>query len=427
MVRKYMSSFVALTLATLTLLPQYACAAKPIVKAGPSVAMQAKAAAASQAPTLPPGYYGLHLLHLQYGTAWPSIKFGTWRLWDAGVAWRDIEPKSGTYNWQTLDTYVALAQQQGVDLILELGQTPQWASARPNETAATGNGAGAEPTNNALYTAYVTAVVTRYKGKIAFYELWNEVDNPHYWTGTPAEMVQLAALAAKTIKSIDPNAKVISPSLMGGGSANVAYLKSMLDVGLANSVDMYGVHFYVLGKTPESVLPAVQSVQALLAQYNQSAKPIFNTEFGWAAPTTFNNADDQSGYLMRSLLVGWGAGLGRFMWYAWDNSNWVTLTMTQSDFKTAAPPAKAYATLEGWTAGKEVSRCAAGSPSTTWTCDITDLSGDHSRIYWSTTGNASVTPSLTWKPAHAVDMYGNVTNYTGGALTIGAHPLLIKE
>jgi hypothetical protein len=427
MVRKYISSFLTLTLAATTLLPEIACAARPIVKAGPGVAMQAKSSSSAQAPTLPPGYYGLHLLHLQYGAAWPSIKFGTWRLWDAGVDWRDMQPKAGVYNWQTLDAYVALAQQQGIDLLLELGQTPQWASARPNEAAATGNGAAAEPTSNALWTAYVTAVATRYKGKIAFYEVWNEVNGINYWTGTSSEMVQLTALASKTIKSIDPNAKIISPSLSGAAPAQLAYLKSMLDVGLGPSVDIFAAHFYVLGQTPEAILPEAQNMQALLTQYNQGSKPIFNTEFGWAAPTTFNNADDQSGYLMRSMLVGWGAGFGRFMWYAWDNSNWVTVTMTLPDFKTPTPPAKAYVTLEGWTQGKEVSRCAPTTPATTWTCDITDLSGDHSRIYWSTSGNAIVTPSLTWKPAHAVDMYGNVTAYTGGALTIGAHPLLIKE
>ena len=125
-------------------------------------------------------------------------------------------------------------------------------------------------------------------------------------------------------------------------------------------------------------------MQALAHQYKFDAKPIFNTEFGWAAPNTFNNSDDQSGYLMRSMLVGWGAGLGRFMWYAWDNSNWVTVQMTLADFKTPTPVAKAYVTLEGWTQGKEVSRCAAGTPATVpGLGDITDMSGDHSRIYWS--------------------------------------------
>ena len=420
-------SLLSMTLAMPMMLTDTAFGATGRTMVAPGIHAQAKGAAAAVAPTLPPGYYGLHMLHLQYGAAWPSIKFGTWRLWDAGVDWRDLQPKAGVYTWQTLDTYVALAQQQGIDVILELGQTPQWASARPNETAATGNGAAAEPTSNALWTSYVTAVATRYKGKIAFYEVWNEADSKTYWTGTPAEIVTLTALASKAIKTIDPNAKIIGPSISSAAPTPVAFLKSMLDVGLGNSIDVFGVHFYVLGKTPEAILPAVQAVQALTAQYNLAAKPIFNTEFGWAAPTTFNNADDQSAYLMRSLLVGWGAGLGRFMWYAWDNNGWVTVTMTLPDYKTPTPPAKAYVTLEGWTQGKEVSRCAPASPATTWSCDITDLSGDHSRIYWTTTGTAQLTPSLTWKPAHSVDMYGNVTNYAGGSLTISTHPLLIKE
>jgi len=427
MVRRNIASLLTIALATIVSLPNVACATNPGTKLVNGAEFQAKSAAASQAPTMPPGYYGLHVLHLAYGTAWPSIKFGTWRLWDSGVTWANLEPKSGVYNWQTLDAFVALAHQQGTDVILELGQTPQWASSEPNQAGACGNGAAAPPTSNTLWTNYVTAVATRYKGRIAYYEVWNEVDGQNYWTGTPAEMVQLTALAAKAIKATDPNAKIIGPSISGAGPSQVAYLKSMLQLGLGSSIDVIAAHFYVLGKTPEAILPAVQAVQAAAAQYNLSAKPIFNTEFGWAAPTTFNNEDDQSGYLMRSLLVGWGAGLSRFMWYAWDNSNWVTLTMTEPDFKTETPPAKAYSTLEGWTQGKEVSRCAAGTPSTTWSCDITDLSGDHSRIYWSTSGDTQVKPSLSWKPTHQVDMYGDTSTYTGGSLTISAHPILITE
>ncbi len=427
MFRKYLCSLLTTTLTAALLLPDVACASLHRTKVS-GASLQAKSSSATQAPILPPGYYGLHLLHLQYGTAWPAIKFGTWRLWDSGVDWRDLQPSAGVYKWQTLDTYVALAHQQGIDLILELGQTPTWASARPTEADAYGAGAAAEPTSNTLWTNYVTAVATRYKGKIAYYEVWNEADTKSTFTGTPATLVQLTALASKAIKSADPNAKIISPSMSGAGPTQIAFLKSLFDLGLGNSIDVIGIHFYVFGKTPEAILPAVQSVQAAAHQYNLDAKPIFNTEFGWANPTTFNTQDDQSGYLMRSLLVGWGAGLSRFAWYAWDNTNWVTLQMTQADFVTPTPPAKAFTTLEGWTQGKEVSRCAPiATGATTWSCDITDLSGDHSRIYWNTAGPAQLTPSLSWKPAHQVDMYGNVSAYSGGVLSISTHPLLIKE
>ncbi len=64
-------------------------------------------------------------------TPWPSIKFGSWRLWDAYVAWPSLEPERGKWNFQTMDKYVALAERAGIDLVLPLGFSPTWASTRP--------------------------------------------------------------------------------------------------------------------------------------------------------------------------------------------------------------------------------------------------------------------------------------------------------
>ena len=379
-------------------------------------------ATSPSAPILPQGYYGMHVNHLAYGAGWPTFAFGTWRLWDAYVDWKQLEPSPNVYDWATLDTYIALAQEKKVDVLLELGQTPQWASARPNDT---NSGAVAEPSNDQYWINYVTAVATRYKGKIAYYEIWNEANSKNYYTGSPAKLVQLTAEASKAIKTVDPSAKIVSPSINRCQADTLPFFKSLLAAGLGSSVDVIGVHLYSLGLTPEAILPEVQAVQALMKQYGISSKPIISTEFGWAAPNTFPNEDEQSGWLIRSLMMGWTAGVQRFVWYAWDNSNWVTLQMSESDFKTPLKPATAYATLEGWTVNHEVAPCVASG--TTWSCDITDMAGDKSRIYWNTSGSASVVPKLNWRPSVTVDMYGTTTPYTGGQLAITDKPLLVRE
>ena len=68
---------------------------------------------------------------LKEPTPWPSVPFGAWRLWDAYVGWPQLEPKQGTWNFSTLDKYVALAEAHNVEILLPLGLTPEWASARP--------------------------------------------------------------------------------------------------------------------------------------------------------------------------------------------------------------------------------------------------------------------------------------------------------
>ncbi len=371
---------------------------------------------------MPLQFYGMHVGHLIYGASWPTMPFGTWRIWDAYVDWKQLEPAQNVYNWSTLDMYIALAQQKHIEVILELGQTPQWATARPNDAD---NGAVAEPSNDKYWTDYCTAVATRYKGKIAYYEVWNEANSPTYWSGTPAKLVQLTAEASKAIKAADPAAKIISPSISRATADMLPWVKSLLALGMGSSVDVIGAHFYSLGMTPEVIPGQAAGLQALLQQYGLQSKPIFSTEFGWADPTTFANQDEQAGWYIRSVLMGWTGGLQRFMWYAWDNNGWVTLIMSQPDYKTPTKAAAAMVTLEGWTVNKEVSPCV--NSSNTWSCDITDSAGDHSRIYWNTTGSATLTPSLTWKPSAVVDMYGNSTNYTGGRLSITDLPVLVRE
>ena len=53
----------------------------------------------------------------------------------------------------------------------------------------------------------MTALVNRYKGQIAFYELWNEADCNCYFAGTQAQMVRMGKDAAAIIRSHDPAAR----------------------------------------------------------------------------------------------------------------------------------------------------------------------------------------------------------------------------
>src|SRR5580692_6818486 len=87
--------------------------------------------------TIPDSYFGLHIHHLDrpMPTPWPSMPVPAWRLWDADVTWPDIEPNKGQWQFERLDRYVSLAQQHGTSILLPLGGSPTWASARPKVTS----------------------------------------------------------------------------------------------------------------------------------------------------------------------------------------------------------------------------------------------------------------------------------------------------
>ena len=87
---------------------------------------------------IPLDYFGLHIHRADTTTSWPITRFGSWRLWDAKVAWPYLEPERGHWDFRRLDRIVATAELNHVEVLLPLGLSPKWASARPQERSAYG-------------------------------------------------------------------------------------------------------------------------------------------------------------------------------------------------------------------------------------------------------------------------------------------------
>ena len=367
-------------------------------------------------------YFGMHVGFVNPGTPWPVVSFGTWRLWDAEVTWKDLEPSKGVWNFTRLDALVALAQQHQVDVILTLALTPQWASERPNEPSAYTPGAAAPPADIDDWIDYVQTVAMRYKGRIAYYEMWNELNCAPTWTGTAAQIVSLQQAAYTTIKSIDPDAKLISANLTG--ASGIPLLRQLLDLGYASSADIIGYHFYVTPDQPEAIAALFTRISSLLDRYGVN-KPIWNTETGWMAPSTFTQ-DQAAAVAVRALLVGRSSGIERFLWYEWDNHCCVTLYMTEADNATPTRAALAYANLQNWLVGNVLAPCTADGHGT-WSCNLQFSDGRRGLILWNPTGNTAVNLDLNWTPAELEDMYGNCVPAPGAHFSVGQDPVLLRE
>jgi Cellulase (glycosyl hydrolase family 5) len=368
-------------------------------------------------------YFGMHVGFVDPGTPWPAVPFGTWRLWDANVTWKDLEPQKGVWDFSRLDALVDQAQEHNVDVILPLALTPQWASQRPNEASAYTPGAAAPPVNINDWIDYVKTVTARYKGRVAYYEMWNEMNVVATWTGTPADIVSLQQAAYTTIKSVDPNAQFISANLTTWGGLTL--MQQLLDLSYANSADIIGYHFYVSPGTPEAIATLSSQVSSLLNQHGVT-KPIWNTETGWLTGSTFANDDEAAAVAVRALLVAHSSGIERFLWYEWDNHCCVALFMTQTDNATPTRAALAYANLQKWLVGNTLKPCAADGDGT-WSCDLVFSDGRHGLILWNPNGNVTVNRMLNWTPTAVEDMYGNASPASSAQLNIGPDPVLLRE
>ena len=343
------------------------------------------------------------------------------RLWDTGTRWLDLETAAGSYNWATLDKLTSVAASEGLDVEFTFGGTPSWAgngspASPPNDVNLDGTGADAN------WTQFVTDLATRYKGKIQFYELWNEQNSTLSWTGAEAQSVRMAEDAYRTIKGIDPSVLVLTPS-QGGGTAEARGLTSYLQTGGGAYADIIAFHGRSAGSlnaNPDAVAAIINALQPVISNPADGVvgKPLWNTEGGWRS-NEVTDVNAQAAYVARQYLIQASMSVGRFYWYGWDNQNgWGTLYVNGPTIA-----ATAYTQVGTWLVGSTLpSQCAQGSDGN-WTCQITEGNGTSALAIWSPNGNTSYTPASNYTKYR--DLLGNVVTIIG-PVTIGPEPILLE-
>ena len=117
--------------------------------------------------------------------------------------WTYLEQSRGTYDWRNLDYWVQQAADLGVDYYFSFGGIPKWATSDQSTciAAALPNTfrCSALPADMTTVDEFVTALVTRYKGKIAYYELMNE---PYYVGTAGVSASDLATFANRVVPII---------------------------------------------------------------------------------------------------------------------------------------------------------------------------------------------------------------------------------
>ena len=372
-----------------------------------------------QTPTaiIPDTYFGLHIHHLDspIPTPWPSMPVPAWRLWDATVNWHNLEPDKGHWQFERLDRYVALAKQHGTDILLPLGMTPRWASARPQENSA-------EPRNLDDWSTYVRTVVTRYKGRIQAYEIWNEPNLKDFWTGTTDQMLTLTKEASQIIHSVDPHAIVVSPSATA--DFGIPWLAEFLKKGGGQFVDVIGYHFYVNPQTrlPEDLVPLIQAVRRTISENNLGNVPLWNTESNWLTPARFDSEEIAAGFLARAFILAWAAGVQRFYWYAWDNQYVAIITYKEVD-RRVTPAGYAYEIMEQWLVGTRMDGCTE-SAEHSWTCQLS-RAGRREWIVWNSQENHKFDVPGAWHVRSVTPLLHDRRSLNGSSIEIGRAPMLL--
>jgi hypothetical protein len=217
------------------------------------------------------------------------------------LPWEQIEPRAkgettdptyGGSTWTKFDDIVDRASAMGMHLVLRLDTSPRWAL--PPDAA---DGLS-PPINDEDYFDFVSQVATRYRGKVAAYQVWNEPNLTSEWGHKPPDAAAYARLlqgASSRLRAADPNALVVmaalSPTLTENSDAlnELIYLQQLYDAGVHGAFDVLALQAYGLRGGPDDPRTGAEDVtfsrptlvHQIMVANGDSAVPVWATEMGW--------------------------------------------------------------------------------------------------------------------------------------------------
>lgn len=300
--------------------------------------LMASVTAGASSPSSPQGAQtGIETVGQRFGTQSSHIKLYPPSTMDAELntvqaagigwlrcdfAWFDLEYNQGVWNFAGTDRLVDEAERRGVSLLGILGTSPPWANG--------GNTWNWPPTDMDAWRNYVRTVVSRYRGRVPAWEIWNEENIHAFWQPEPdcAAYVNLLAAASQEIRAADPSATII----MGGvAGLDPNYLHKCLQLGAAAYVDAIAYHPYAEtigeeGQPPEATYwpkeklcrLIVDWVHNLVALYSNKRLQVWITEVGWTTCASVPPGVDettQASYLLRTMINYAGTDVRRVIWF----------------------------------------------------------------------------------------------------------------
>ena len=369
---------------------------------------------------VPPSYFGIHNHRFHDPAMRPTIDFGAWRLWDAGVAWSQLQPKENEWNFSRLDFALSVANSSDYDVLLTFGRTPRWASAQPDNSSFYGPGEAAPPRNMNDFARFVRRVASRYKGRIKLYEVWNEPASSGMFSGTVEQMVEMTRIVDHEVSRVDPTARVVCPSPAKYVSLN--WFGRFVAAGGANYCDIIGYHFYTDSGFPEERVNLIRKVFDVLKAHDLTTKPVWDTESGLAVGDNKEDSTTASapGHIARWLILTWASGVERFYWHSWDQDR-MGFVSPSGDFRESE--LAAYQISQRWILGSSFQECARVDQR--WNCHLTLKNGKSATLLWTQDNSkqtVAVTP-LVWLE----DLHGFAGKIQGSSVSISGDPVLVVQ
>ncbi len=230
-----------------------------------------------------------------------------------GMAWvrthrfnwlRAQQSPDAAYDWREPDFEAALYAKHGLNIIATIGwPVPVWASEAQGKQGLDAGCFMPKAEFLPLCAKFHTALAERYKGKIACYEIGNEVD-AFFWRGKLdsflthdskgiiKDFVDYYCLISDALHAADPQART-APNMTGDvpdGHSYKPWLRTALELGLGPKMSDFSTHY----------TGDVAAAEKLFTEFGQPEKPVLVTEIGGIVRGASNV--DPCGDDMKSLI-----------------------------------------------------------------------------------------------------------------------------
>jgi hypothetical protein len=197
--------------------------------------------------------------------------------------------------WDKYDHIVELAEKYDLSIIARLSNPPAWSRAAGDEM-----GTYAPPDDYSDFGDFVYAVVSRYKSRIKYYQIWNEPNIYPEWGEQPVDpeaYTELLKIGYTRAKEADPDCVIISGALastieLGPRDLNdFIFLQRMYEAGAGDYFDILAMQGYGLWSGPydRRMRPRVVNfsrplyIRDIMVKNGDENKPLWISEMNWNA------------------------------------------------------------------------------------------------------------------------------------------------
>jgi hypothetical protein len=229
------------------------------------------------------------------------IRYGTW----AGV-----NPGQDEFTWEPFDEVVDAIRANGMQALYSITFTPAYA-VKP-EYRGKGDPSRLPPRPEALREALQKIIAHTEEKGLTIYDLWNEPDHRGFWRGKTDDYLEFMRVAYQTIKTVQPDATVLS-----GGIASLHPGRfDDLNPDMDRRILLEGQNWYDAIALHEhgTFDRFAEALDGPLAQYRKQLaehKPLWLTETGYNG-----DAHDKAAVLVQKYAYARAHDAEGLVWYA---------------------------------------------------------------------------------------------------------------